>query len=31
MRGHDLLDKMELADPAFVEAADAQPPGKRHG
>ncbi len=29
MRGHDLLDKMELADPAFVEAADAQPPGKR--
>ena len=28
MRGHDLLDKMELVDPAFVEAADNAPQKK---
>lgn len=29
MRGNEFLDKMELADPAYVEAADAMP--KRGG
>ena len=30
MRGNELLDKMELADPAYVEAADRKPLRKRH-
>lgn len=30
MRGIDLLEKMELVDPVFVEAADAEPIRKRH-
>ena len=25
MRGNELLDKMELIDPAYIEAADAAP------
>ncbi len=29
MRGNELLDKMELVDPAYVEEADEQPPKKR--
>lgn len=29
MRGNELLDKMELADPAYVEAADRKPLRKR--
>lgn len=29
MRGNELLDKMELVDPAYVEAADRNPVGKR--
>lgn len=29
MRGNDLLDKMELIDPAYIEAADIQPRKKR--
>lgn len=29
MRGNELLDKMELIDPAYVEAADAEPKKKR--
>ena len=31
MRGNELLDKMELADPAYVEAADRKPLRKRRG
>lgn len=31
MNGNELLDKMELIDPAYVEAADAQPRRKRNG
>ena len=31
MRGNELLDKMELADPAYVEAADRKPLRQRHG
>lgn len=31
MRGNELLDKMGLIDPAFVEAADATPPVKNRG
>lgn len=31
MRGNELLDKMELADPAYVEAADRKPLRKRGG
>lgn len=30
MRGNELLDKMELVEPAYVEAADAQPKRKKH-
>ena len=30
MKGSELLDKMELADPAYVEAADAAPRKARH-
>lgn len=30
MRGNELLDKMELIDPAYVEAADARPKKKRN-
>lgn len=30
MRGNDLLDKMELVAPAFVEAADVEPIRKKH-
>lgn len=30
MRGTEFLDKMELIDPAYVEAADAKPKGKAH-
>lgn len=31
MRGNDFLDKMELVDPAFVEAADMIPSAKKRG
>ena len=31
MRGNELLDKMELADPAYVEAADRKPLRQRRG
>ena len=31
MRGNELLDKMELVDLAYVEAADRKPLRKRHG
>ena len=31
MRGNELLDKLELADPAYVEAADRKPLRKRRG
>ena len=31
MRGNELLDKMELADPAYVEAADRKPLRKSRG
>lgn len=31
MRGTELLDKMELANAAFVQAADQPPAGKRRG
>ena len=30
MRGNELLDKMELVDPAYVAAADVLPKPKRH-
>ena len=30
MRGNDFLDKMELVDPAYVEAADAKPQKRRN-
>lgn len=30
MRGNDFLDKMELIDPAYVEAAEAKPKGKKN-
>lgn len=30
MRGNELLDKMELVNPAYVEAADANPRKKKH-
>lgn len=30
MNGNELLDKMELIDPAYIEAADAQPNARRH-
>lgn len=30
MNGNDFLDKMELVDPAFVEAADKNPAHKKH-
>lgn len=30
MRGHDFLDKMELIDPAYVEAADTMPKRKKY-
>lgn len=30
MRGNEFLDKMELIDPAYVEAADAKPKKKNH-
>ena len=29
MRGNEFLDKMELIDPAYVEAADATPKKKK--
>ena len=29
MRGNDFLDKMELIDPAFIEAADNKPQKKK--
>ena len=29
MRGNEFLDKMELIDPAYVEAADAEPKKKK--
>ena len=29
MRGNEFLDKMELIDLAYVEAADAKPKGKK--
>ena len=29
MRGNDFLDKMELIDPAYVEAADDKPKRKK--
>ena len=29
MNGNELLDKMELIDPAYIEAADAQPNARR--
>ena len=31
MRGTELLDKMELVNAAFVQAADQPPAGKRRG
>lgn len=31
MRGNEFLDKMELVDPAYVEAADAMPTKKKSG
>lgn len=31
MRGDSLLDKMELIDPAYVEAADEVPKRKKSG
>ena len=30
MNGNELLNKMELIDPAYIEAADAQPNARRH-
>ena len=30
MRGNELLDKMELIDPAYVEAADTKPKGRKN-
>lgn len=30
MRGNELLDKMELIDPVYVEAAEAKPKGKKN-
>ena len=30
MRGNDLLDKMELIDPAYIEAADIAPRIRKH-
>lgn len=30
MRGNELLDKMELIDPAYVEAAEVKPKGKKN-
>lgn len=30
MRGNDFLDKMELIDPAYVEAADVKPKQRKH-
>lgn len=30
MRGNELLDKMELIDPAYVEAAETKPKGKKN-
>ena len=30
MRGQDFLDKMELIEPAYVEAADIMPKKKKH-
>lgn len=30
MRGHEFLDKMELIDPAYVEAADAEPKTRKN-
>lgn len=30
MRGNEFLDKMELIDLAYVEAADAKPKGKKN-
>ncbi len=31
MRGHELLDKMEMIDPVYVEAASVFPPKKQNG
>ena len=30
MKGNELLEKMELADPAYIDEADADPVRSRH-